>query len=139
MPQSLTQIYIHIIFGTKYRDAIIDPNIKDQLYNYLIDKLKYLDTSTLSIGGTEDHVHILCRQSKNYSASKIVEKIKTKSSHWLKSKGILNFYWQGGYSAFSVSPSNLEVVKKYINSQEEHHKKVSFQDEFEYLLKKYNQ
>ena len=127
MPQSLTQIYIHIIFGTKYRDAIIDPNIKDQLYNYLIDKLKYLDTLTLSIGETEDHVHILCRQSKNYSASKIVEKIKTKSSHWLKSKEIFNFYWQGGYSAFSVSPSNLEVVKKYINSQEEHHKKVSFQ------------
>ena len=63
MTQSLTEIYIHLIFGTKYRDALIDPNIKDELYNYLIVKLNYLDTPTLSIGGTEDHIHILCRQS----------------------------------------------------------------------------
>ena len=85
--------------------------------------LKSLNSPSISIGGIEEHIHILCRLSKNFTISKILKDIKRHSSKWIKTKGILDFYWQTGYSVFSVSPSNLNKITNYILNQEEHHEK----------------
>ena len=92
----------------------------------------------MSIGGTEDHIHILHRLSKKHLPCKTIEKIKTQSSHWMKSKGIKNFYWQGGYGSFSISPEKIQIIKNYIINQEEHHKKESFKEEYRKILNQYN-
>jgi len=92
------------------------------------------------INGTEDHVHILSNLSRSVALSKLVEEIKRQSSKWMKEQGqeFQDFYWQGGYGVFSVSQSNVEVVRAYVASQEEHHRKVSFQDEFRVLCQKHS-
>ena len=135
MTKSLTLIYIHVIFSTKNREPFIENNIKDELYYCIISSLNHLNSPAILIGGTENHIHILLRLSKNYTISKILEKIKTQSSQWIKTKGISNFYWQEGYGGFSVSTNRVEIVKKYISNQEEHHKKESFEDEIKFLQK----
>jgi putative transposase len=91
------------------------------------------------MGGTSDHIHILCSISKNLAPSKIIEEVKTSSSKWMKTQGrqFADFYWQRGYGIFSVSVSNIEEVKKYILKQQEHHRKMSFQEEFRKFLEKH--
>lgn len=88
------------------------------------------------IGGIEDHVHALFSLSKNYAVKKVVEEVKKDSSKWMKSNGPRNkdFYWQNGYAAFSVSQSNMQDVRAYIENQAEHHRKMSFQDELRALF-----
>ena len=95
--------------------------------------------SALTIGGVEDHVHLLFPLSKNHSLAKIVEEVKKGSSKWIKTQGptFQSFAWQAGYGAFSVSESNVEAVRKYIDRQVEHHKKQSFQDELRAFLVKH--
>ena len=136
MSQSLTQLYVHIIFSTKHRHDFITDEIKEELYSYISKILKSYNSPPLQIGGTNNHIHILCKLSKNYTLCKIIEEIKKNSSKWMKSKGIVNFFWQGEYGVFSVSQSQLEVVKKYIINQVEHHRTKTFENEFRYLLKK---
>ena len=138
MPQSLTQLYSHTIFTTKNRHPFINQNIKFQLYYYIIGILNSHNSPPMAIGGTEDHIHILHRLSKKHPPCKTIEKSKTQSSHWMKSKGIINFYWQGGYGSFSVSPERIQIIKNYIINQEEHHKKESFREEYKKILKQYN-
>jgi len=84
-------------------------------------------------------MHVLCVLSKNLSVAQLVEKTKTATSKWLKTKedGLANFHWQSGYGAFSVSPSHVERVKEYVATQEEHHRKATFQEELRQLLGKY--
>lgn len=91
------------------------------------------------INGTADHIHILCNLSKNLAIAKVVEELKKSSSKWIKTQGSTyrNFYWQGGYGVFSVSQSNVEAVMDYVASQEEHHRKASFQDESRSLCRKH--
>ena len=138
MPQSLTKQYSHIVFSTKNRQKFITDKIKDELYSYIAGILKSLKSPAIVIGGMDDHVHILCILSKNYSTSKIIEEIKKNSSKWIKTKGISNFFWQRGYAAFSISQSHVEIIQKYINNQVDHHKNQTFKDEFRLLLQKYN-
>lgn len=140
MSQSLTQIYVHIVFSTKHRKPFLQTkDIIERVHSYLYGICKNLDSPSLIIGGTEDHVHILCRQSKNWSISDLIREIKRESSKWIKREfpNQNSFYWQGGYGAFSFSPSHLKGLKAYISDQEEHHRDVSFQDEFRRLCKKY--
>lgn len=101
--------------------------------------LRSLDAFVHEIGGTEDHVHILVSLPRSLSLSKLVEEIKKGSSKWIKTKGEHHrlFAWQNGYGAFSIGESNYDVLKRYIQNQVEHHKNVSFQDEFRAFLKKY--
>ena len=140
MPQSLVKNYIHLIFSTKNRDPVISNTYQKELYHYLAGICNNLECYPVQIGGYTDHVHILCLLSKKIALMKFVEEIKSYSSRWFKTKGgaLANFYWQHGYGTFSVNPTEIEVVKKYIETQMEHHKSRSFQDEFRSFLNKYN-
>lgn len=139
MGQSLVKNYIHIVFSTKYREPLIHEEIENELHKYLGGICNSLNCSVLIVGGYTDHIHILCMLSKNISLVELVKKIKSHSSKWIKtrSKNYSNFYWQDGYGAFSVNPSQIEIVKNYIANQKEHHDKKPFKNEFRLFLKKY--
>ncbi|MGZ5245089.1 MAG: IS200/IS605 family transposase [Bacteroidia bacterium] len=137
MPQSLSQLYIHLIFGTKHREPFIKDTIEIELHAFLIGTLKKYDCKVIAINSVSDHVHILFRMSKNHALSKVVEELKKQSSKWMKEKGIEAFFWQIGYGAFSVSPSKLQAVIQYIRKQKEHHQHHSFQDEMEVFMTEY--
>mgnify|MGYP000985830904 CR=1 FL=1 len=140
MGQSLNKIYVHLVFSTKYREPLITDLIKDELFSYLGGICKNLECNPIQVGGHKDHVHILCLLSKKIALMDWLEKVKSNSSKWMKTKGaeFENFYWQNGYGAFSVNPTEIETVKNYILHQEEHHEKKTFQQEFLAFLKKYD-
>ena len=139
MPQSLAKLYVHLIFSTKNRESLLDREIQIELASYLGGALNHLDGQPIEIGGSRDHAHVLCCLSKNLSLSKLMEEIKSSSSKWIKTKGshLAQFHWQNGYGAYSVSQSHLSPVIQYIRQQEEHHLKVTFQEEFLEFLKRY--
>ena len=139
MAQSLTKIYIHIVFSTKNRVTILDNAVRTKLYGYLSGICKNMECPAVIVGGYTDHVHILCRFSKKITIIKLLEEIKRNSSKWMKTQGekYSNFYWQDGYGAFSVNSYDVGVVVKYIENQEEHHKKKTFKYEYRTFLKKY--
>jgi len=138
--QSLTKLLIHVIFSTKKRISWLDDEISLELYSYISKILENHNCDTLRIGGTENHIHILCVMAKNLSIGKIVEEIKTSSSKWIKTKNskYKKFYWQYGYGAFSISSSHTDIVCDYISNQKQHHKIITFDDEFRRLLQKYD-
>ncbi len=139
MGQSLVKNYIHIVFSTKNRIPIIYPPYEVELHNYLGGICKNMECLPIKIGGYRDHIHILCLLSKKITLMKLVEELKSHSSKWMKTKdeSLKNFYWQDGYGAFSVNPSEVDMVIKYITNQHEHHSKAAFQDEYRAFLKKY--
>lgn len=139
MGQSLVKNYIHIIFSTKLRAPQIYQPVQDELYSYLGGICKEMECSPIKIGGYTDHIHILCMLSKKIALMKLLEEMKSHSSKWMKTKGttLKNFFWQNGYGAFSVNPTEIETVIAYIENQKEHHKKRTFQDEYRAFLKKY--
>ena len=128
-----------MVFSTKNRKPLISKEIQDDLFSYLGGICKNLECNPIQVGGYRDHVHILCLLSKKIALMNLIEKIKSNSSKWMKTKGeqFTDFYWQNGYGVFSVNPTEIEIVQQYILNQEEHHKKISFQDEFLKFLKKY--
>jgi putative transposase len=139
MGQSLVKNYIHIVFSTKHRQSLILPSIEAELYSYLGGICNNLECHVLKVGGYKDHIHVLCMLSKKIALMKLVEQLKSNSSKWIKTKGndFKNFYWQDGYGAFSVRPSEVEIVINYIANQKEHHSKKTFKDEYKAVLKKY--
>ena len=139
MGQSLVKNYIHIVFSTKHRQSLILPSIETELYSYLGGICNNLECHVLKVGGYKDHIHVLCMLSKKIALMKLVEQLKLNSSKWIKTKGndFKNFYWQDGYGAFSVRPSEVEIVINYIANQKEHHSKKTFKDEYKAVLKKY--
>ena len=139
MPQSLSKLYVHIIFHTKHNQSLISVEIEKELYAYIGGIIKKNESVPIKINGTENHIHILAAMSKNIALAKFVEEIKRNSSRWIKTKDVKfqEFAWQGGYAGFSVSQSVVERVKNYIENQKEHHKKVSFQDEYVKFLSEY--
>lgn len=132
MGQSLNKIYVHLVFSTKHRNSLITDLIKEELFSYLGGICKNLECNPIQVGGYHDHVHILCLLSKKVALMKLMEEIKSHSSKWKKTKGaeFKSFYWQNGYGAFSVNPTELEIVKNYILNQEEHHKRKHFKKSF---------
>lgn len=139
MAQSLSQVYVHITFSTKNRELLIDDEIKPRLFEYLGGICNRLECQPLQVGGYDDHIHILCMLSKKLTQIKLMEEVKKSSSKWIKTvdEKYQNFYWQNGYGIFSVNPSETDVVVNYIQHQNEHHRKYSFQDEFRAFLNKY--
>jgi REP element-mobilizing transposase RayT len=139
MAQSLVKNYIHIIFSTKHRQPFIDIAIENELFSYLGGICKNMECQPITIGGYQDHIHILCLLSRKTTLAKLLEEIKSHSSKWIKTKGenYKNFYWQDGYGAFSVNPKEIDIVIKYISTQKEHHRKKTFQREFIQFLEKY--
>ncbi len=140
MPQSLSQIYIHLVFSTKNHQPFIDESIQPELYAYMA-KILYDECSSPAkiIGGVEDHMHILLNLSRTCTVAHLVEMVKKRSSKWIKTKDIRfrDFQWQTGYGVFSVSTSGVDAVTKYIANQRQHHRKSSFKDEFRGFLNKH--
>jgi putative transposase len=140
MPQSLVKNYVHITFSTKNRLPLITNSIKEELFNYLGGTCNKLESQSIIVGGTKDHVHLLVNLSRKIALMTLIEKLKSHSSKWIKTKGsdFHKFYWQHGYGSFSVNPKDVGIVKVYIQNQESHHKKITFQDEYHLFLKEYN-
>ena len=141
MPQSLSAVYIHLVFSTKERRPLLrDRATRDLLHSQFGGISKTLECPPLLVGGVEDHIHILARLGRTITQADWVKEVKRVSNGWLKEHGrdYADFEWQGGYADFSVSQSNLEQVRKYIAGQEEHHRKISFQDELRALLRKHD-
>jgi putative transposase len=138
MPQSLAALYCHIVFSTKNREPLIDAAIEDELYAYIGGILRERKGVLSAAGGVEDHVHLLVSMGREWAVSDLVRDIKANSSRWFHDTLCRSeFAWQAGYGAFSVSVSQLDIVKKYLAKQKEHHAKHSYQDEFRGLLKKH--
>ncbi len=139
MGQSLSKLYVHLIFSTKDREPLLLGRLCGQMHAYLAAVLNHHDSPAIKVGGTGDHVHAVFRLSKNRALAEVVEEIKTSSSHWIKTQapGMGGFHWQSGYGGFSVSPSELGRVVEYIEGQEAHHRSLSFQEEYRRFLKQY--
>lgn len=137
MSQSLSNMLLHIIYSTKHRESLIHKIIAPELYAYIVTISASLGSYVRKIGGIEDHLHILTSLPRTLSVSELLEEQKKNSSKWIKSKGseYKDFSWQKGYGVFSVSESQSVAVSKYIEQQQEHHKKQSFQDEYRSFLK----
>jgi len=140
MPQSLSSILIHLIFSTKNREPLLTPEIETELYPYLASIFNAMKSPALIINGTSDHLHTLFSLSRVVTIADIVEEVKTDSSKWIKTKGreFRNFHWQSGYGAFSIGQSQVSTVKRYIARQKEHHRGLTFQDEYRKFLKAYD-
>jgi putative transposase len=137
MSQSLSRIAIHITFSTKSRNIYFtDKTIREELHAYIGGTCEALGCTVVTVGGTTDHVHILCLLGRTITISDLIKEIKIESSKWLKTKSssLKRFSWQNGYGVFSVSDSLVENVKNYIRNQEEHHRRRTFQEEYRIFL-----
>jgi len=140
MPQSLANVLVHIVFSTKERRAMLqNPELREELHRYLAGVSANLECFAVVVGGATDHVHLLANQSRTIALAEWVKELKRASSLWAKKKSPLwnLFQWQAGYGAFSVSQSPKNRVREYIRSQENHHRRLSFQDELRQLLTKH--
>jgi len=138
MPQSLAQIYLHLIWSTKNRTPWLkDRELRTQLYAYMQGICSNLDCPSLQIGGVEDHTHVLCRFGRGISVADLIRDLKRASTKWLKENApeLRDFHWQNGYGAFSISPGHVPGLTNYIATQEEHHRdtRETYQDELRRL------
>jgi REP element-mobilizing transposase RayT len=139
MAHTFTNLLTHVIFSTKDRVPHIDAELKPDLFAYMGGIVREIDGKALGINGTADHVHLLIKLPPTIAISDAMRVLKTNSSRWVHEQWDSRsaFGWQTGYGAFSVSQSNVPAVLRYIANQEEHHRKVSFQEEFLAYLKKH--
>ena len=144
MPQSLAQVWLHIVFSTKERRPFLsDEAFRKEMFRMLAYSVKEAGGVSASVGGYVggyvDHVHLLVGLPRTLTIAKLIEQTKTKTSRWAKSAdgGSPTFSWQAGYGVFSVSHSKVDVVDRYIRGQAEHHAKFSFQDEFRILCQRH--
>ena len=137
MPSSYCHIAMHIVFSTRNRMRWLKGDLKTEMHHYMIGIISNLNGTSIQIGGTEDHVHILCLMPKDLSLVEFMTKLKANSSKWFRQHSKLYFHWQDGYAAFSVSKSQIPSLVTYIKGQEEHHKHHSCEAEFEALLQKH--
>jgi len=140
MAQSLSNVLVHAVFSTRERRLLITSELEMRLQKYISTVCDDLGCPAIYMGGMPDHIHILVKLGRTISISDFISKIKANSSRWVKSVDPLHhsFEWQRGYGAFSVSESSRQKVIDYVANQKEHHKQVSFQEEFLLLLRRYN-
>ncbi|HCT30558.1 MAG TPA: IS200/IS605 family transposase [Bacteroidales bacterium] len=138
MANTYTQLYIHIVFSPKNRDALIKKSWKNDLEKYITGIIQNNGHKLIAIGCMPDHIHILIGYNINHPIPDLVEKIKTSSNAWIRENKLskFKFEWQKGYGAFSHSRSQLDIVVNYILTQEEHHSKKSFKEEYLDILNK---
>ncbi len=136
---SLHGILIHVVFSTKYRKPVLAFDWRDELYAYVGGIVKDHKASLLKAGGVEDHVHLLIRTHPEFAIAKTIQLLKANSSKWIneQAKCKFKFQWQRGYGAFSVSQKVAPAVIKYIDGQVEHHKQVTFNDEYLLILERH--
>ena len=140
MAQSLCKIYLHIVFRIKTNSPQIDEEHIERVHSYIGQLVNATGCQVIRVGGTSDHIHVVCLLSRSETVSHLVEEVKRNSCRWIKtlSPRYEHFAWQSGYAAFSVSQSVVEKTIEYVNNQQEHHKRVSFNDEYIQFLKLYN-
>ena len=140
MGDTFTKLVYHIIFSTKCREPLIVSGVRERLYQYIGGIIRGEGGSLLEIGGMPDHVHLLARLKPVEAVAVVIRRVKSNSSSWMKDIPEIGarFSWQIGYGAFSVSESQIEVVRKYIRNQEQHHAKRTFEDEMRVLLRKFS-
>jgi REP element-mobilizing transposase RayT len=138
MGQSFTNLIYHIVFSTKNRKPLITDSVRDRLYEYCGGIIRNQGGIALAINGMQDHLHVLARLRPDKALSSVLRDLKANSSGWMHNvfPEVDDFSWQNGYGAFTVSASQIERVRLYIENQEEHHRRVgSFRDEFIKLLR----
>ena len=140
MANTFTQIYIHFVFAVQNRISLIQPEWKDELYKYITGIVQKNGHKVIAINGVTNHIHIFVGYKPHQLIPDLMQDVKGSSSKWINEKKFIKgkFSWQEGYGAFSYSHSQINQVVKYINNQEKHHKKLSFQEEYILLLKKFN-
>ena len=137
MAHTFTCLYVHVVFGTRFRRPLIPAEIRPRLWSYMGGIARENKFRALTISGMSEHAHLLLSLNPAISVSDSIKQIKAGSSAWMTSETSKDFKWQEGYAAFSVSLSNLDSVKHYINHQEEHHRKMDFATEWKLLLEKH--
>ncbi len=139
MPHSFNKIWIHAIWATKNRMLLIHPSIEKKVHQYLRNELVELGCPVRIINGMPDHIHCLFLLSPQKSIMEVLKQIKGSSSYFINQNDLIpdKFAWQTGYAAYSVSESGIEKVYQYIKNQKQHHRKKSFQEEYEAFLKLY--
>jgi len=132
MSHSYNAHYVHVVFSTKERRTALTPELRAELFPLLMSIARRLGTNPVRVGGWIDHVHLLIQFSATSQVSSLVRDLKANSSRWVHERWptARGFAWQEGYAAFSVSPGTVESVKRYIATQEEHHRRVSFREEY---------
>ncbi len=136
MSHTYFQNVMHVVFSTKERCKTIPADMKERLWSYTAGICKRQKVFVHSIGGMEDHIHLLLQFPATIAISDAIKEIKANSSGWMSDE-IGKFAWQEGYGAFSVSRSNIPAVVKYIQNQERHHRKINFEEEFIAFLEKH--
>ena len=139
MPASYAHLAVHIVFSTHNHKTWLKPEIRDAMHSYLAAIINRTGGKAIKVGGTQDHIHILCLLPKNLSPGEFMAKIKANSSKWIREKHFPDFHWQDGYGLFSVSKSDLNRVKDYIENQLEHHYNLSAWEEFDRLLARHQE
>ncbi|MGM5469885.1 IS200/IS605 family transposase [Flavobacteriaceae bacterium LMO-SS05] len=140
MANTYTQIHIQAVFAVQGRQSLIKNEWKDEMYKYITGIIQNNEHKVLQINGMPDHIHILLGMRPTQSLSDLMKQVKQDSSKWINNKGFVNrkFSWQAGFGAFSYSKSELANVINYIKNQEQHHKIITFQDEYLQLLKEFD-
>ena len=139
MPQSLCKVILHIIFSTKNREPWLDSDVRPRMHAYVATICRDLAAEFVHVGGMADYVHVVITLPRTLSQGELIEQIKKTSSKWIKALDARyrGFSWQRGYSAFSVSPSQLEAVVEYVDPQQEHHRTGTFREEYRELLRRH--
>jgi len=136
MPQSLSKVIVHIIFSTKNREPWLVLNVRPRVHAYVATVCRHLSAELVRVGGVADHIHLVTTLPRTVTQAQLIERIKKTSSKWIKALDARyrGFFWQRGYGAFSVSPSQLDAVLHYVETQDEHHRTRTFQEEYRELL-----
>jgi REP element-mobilizing transposase RayT len=129
-----TSIYLHVIFATWSRHPFLTDTLRPRVHAYLATTARNLGVADVHVGGHEDHVHLLGRFDPANAPSALIGQIKQAATYWLHEENVREFRWQRGFSAFSVSRDRVPVVIRYIQRQEDHHRKRTFREELEWLL-----
>ena len=140
MANTFTQIYIQIVFAVQDRMSLVQSEWKDELYKYIAGIIQNNQHKLIVINGTPNHIHIFIGYKPHQLIPDLLQDIKGSSSKWINKKGFIRgrFQWQEGYGAFSYSHSQIDDVIRYINNQEQHHKKNSFREEYIEFLERFN-
>jgi putative transposase len=135
MPSTHLSLHYHVIFSTKERRRLIADPWRDELHAYIGGIINEMKGIPESVGGTGDHAHVLVGLKATHMLADVVRQMKRGSSAWIHQHGVSKFEWQEGYGAFTVSPSQLNSVKRYIANQADHHRKKTFEEEYLKLLR----
>jgi REP element-mobilizing transposase RayT len=140
MSSTLANLTYHIVFSTKFREPLITPELRAELYSYIGGVVRNKGGALIRIGGVADHLHLVVRLRPDIALSDLVRLVKANSSKWVNERGLTGggrFAWQAGYGAFTVSPSQLPALIGYVERQEEHHRLRPFREELVAILEKH--